>query len=79
MEKKTRKKKWGACPDCAQLVYAAVGTLGNHVCPEKLIARKEAELDIVIDAELSTWDADVKKFWRSKDVKFYQHLLKEEK
>lgn len=59
---------------CHQLVLSAY-VVGNHRCPPEARAKKEAELDMVIDEELSTWDRDVKKFWKSKDVRFTQHLL----
>lgn len=67
-------KKWTTCQMCHQLVFSSYGT-GNHVCPEEARARKDAELDMVIDEELTTWDFDQKVFWKSKDVQFTQHLL----
>ena len=74
MQKRKPHKKWTACQTCHQLVFADRG-VGNHTCPVEAVAKKEAELDMVIDEELSTWDYDVKVFWKSRDVKFTQHLL----
>lgn len=75
MEKRRQYKKWQMCPTCNLLIYTDP-TLGNHVCPEKVRAKMDFELDNVIDAELETWDQDVKKFWKSKDVQFYEYLAK---
>lgn len=72
MQKNTHK--WTTCLMCHQLVFAQYGT-GNHVCPPEARAKKEAELDMVIHEELSTWERDLKKFWKSNDVQFSQYLL----
>lgn len=69
-----RRKRWQECPSCHQLVFAQVNSLGHHRCNDAARAKKEAELDMVIDEELSTWDEDVAKFWKSKDVRFYGWL-----
>lgn len=73
------KKRWKSCPTCYQLVFTAAIDMGNHICPETILAKHEAELDMVIYEELSTWDADVEKFWNSKDVKFWNYLLRTKK
>lgn len=59
---------------CHQLVFSSYG-VGNHVCPEEARAKKDAELDMVIGEELSTWERDLRQFWKSKDIRFAQHLL----
>lgn len=69
MEKRREHKKWKTCPTCHMMVYAS-NTLGNHRCPEKVRALRDFELDMVVDAELETWDQDVKKFWKNKDTQF---------
>ena len=67
-------KRWTSCPMCHQLVFSSYG-VGNHVCPDNARAKKDAELDMVIYEELSTWDRDLRKFWKSNDILFTQHLL----
>lgn len=64
--------RWLSCQFCHQLRREFDS---NHVCPPEARARKEAELDIIIDEELESWDYDLKIFWKSKDVRFAQHLL----
>jgi hypothetical protein len=49
--------------------------MGNHQCSKPLLAKRDAELDMVVDAEISTWDHDVKEFWNSSDVKFWEYLI----
>ena len=68
------KKLWQECPSCHMVIFSDINGQGAHRCPDTALAKKEAELDMVIDEELSTWDNDVKKFWKSKDVKFYGWL-----
>ncbi len=75
---KERRKRWEACVGCHQLIYTT-GYGAGHVCPTKVLAMKEAELDCVIGEELSTWDMDVKKFWKGKDVRFYEWLADNDK
>jgi acetyl-CoA carboxylase beta subunit len=70
-------KKWRLCPSCKTMIFST--NLSSHRCPDKIRAKQEAELDMVIDAELSTWDEDVQKFWKSKDVKFYQWTVENER
>lgn len=66
------------CDTCYQLVYTAGPGTGNHHCPEAIRAKQDAELDMIVEAELSTWDHDVKQFWNSRDVKFWQYMLDED-
>lgn len=73
MEKRRQYKKWQLCPNCLLMIYAS-STLGNHVCPDKVRAKQDFELDLAVDATMDTWDQDVKKFWNSKDVKFNEWL-----
>lgn len=75
--KRKHKKTWKLCPSCFEMIYA-VG-LGNHLCPEKVEAKKVAELNMVIDEELASWEEEVRDFWKSKDVKFMQYMLDQEK
>jgi creatinine amidohydrolase/Fe(II)-dependent formamide hydrolase-like protein len=74
MQKRKPVRKWTACSTCHQLVFVN-GHTDNHVCPTAAVAKKEAELDMIIDDELTSWDYDLKVFWKSRDVKFTQHLL----
>lgn len=69
-----RHNKWGTCLMCHQLTFDQ-----THRCPEEALAKKDAELDMVIDAELSTWSSDLKKFWNSNDVKFYEWVAENER
>lgn len=63
---------------CHQLIFSLKG-LGNHQCPPEARAKKEAELDMVIEEELSTWNADLKKFWNDPRTKFYKYLAEQER
>lgn len=67
--KQSPRKGWATCPLCHILIFESEASM--HRCPTKALAKKDAELDAVIDEELSTWEDDVKKFWNSKDVKFW--------
>ncbi len=74
--KKKQRKSWKLCDVCYQLIYVDdVGT-GTHRCPEVMRAKREAELDMILDEELSDWDMLVESFWKRKDVKFEQYLLR---
>lgn len=72
--KKTRKH-WNACPTCKLLIYTS-GGLGNHNCPEKINARLSAELDMVVSEEMSTFDEEATKFWKSPEVRFMAYLAR---
>lgn len=63
--------KWVSCQMCHQLRQQ----YDEHSCPPAARAKKEAELDIVISEELESWNYDQRVFWKSKDVRFTQHLL----
>lgn len=63
------------CDECYQLVYTAGPGTGNHRCPNIILAKSCAELDMAVEAELSTWDYDLKQFWNSRDVQFMQYML----
>lgn len=69
------RKRWLMCETCYQLVYTAGPGTGQHMCPDIIRARMDAELDMVMEAELSTWEHDLKEFWDSRDVKFWQFQL----
>jgi hypothetical protein len=60
-------------------VFSEPNSTGLHVCPEKVVVETEAELDARMDDEMSTWDFDVKLFWKSKDVRFMKYLAEEGK
>lgn len=75
MKRQKAYKRWIMCDTCFQLVYTAGPGTGNHRCPDIIRARHDAELDMVIEAELSTWEHDVKEFWNSRDVMFWQYQL----
>lgn len=72
--KKVPKKKWNLCPSCGMMTYSNQG-LGNHRCPAKVRAKLDAQLDMIINEETSIWDADLRAFWNSNDVKFTQWLI----
>lgn len=63
---------------CHQLIFSVYGS-GDHVCPSEAKAKKEAEIDMVIDEELSTWNHDLKKFWNDPRTKFYSYLTERER
>lgn len=67
------KKHWGLCPECGLMVFA-IRNSEPHRCPEKILAKRDAELDMVVAEEMSTWDVDFKKFWNSNDVKFWEYV-----
>jgi hypothetical protein len=79
MQKRKKKKRWTLCPACHQMIFVEVNSLGNHTCAPEVRAKKDAELDAVIDETLTTWDRDLKKFWRDRDVRFTQFLLRKGK
>lgn len=68
---KTRNH-WNLCPTCKQIAFG----LKKHECPLKVRAKIDAEVDMQVDDQLMTWDKDVREFWESSDVKFYQWELK---
>jgi hypothetical protein len=68
-----KRKHWQNCPVCHQDVFTI--DFSNHKCPDKVKARREAELDMVVDEEMSTWEQDLKKFWNSNDTKFHEWLV----
>lgn len=70
---KKTPRKWSTCPSCFQMVYSSNG-IGNHMCPDIVRAHREAELDFVMDEEMSTFEKDLKKFWNDNRTKFYEHL-----
>lgn len=78
MQKRREHKKWRLCESCSQMVYAGP-TLGKHVCPASVQAKRDAELDMVIDEELSTWDQDVSKFWNDKRTQFNVWLVEKKR
>lgn len=67
------RKTWNLCPSCHCLVYSVDG-VGNHRCPAKVRARVDAELDIVLEEELSSWNKDVNQFWDENKTHFYEYL-----
>jgi hypothetical protein len=73
--KKNESRHWTSCPLCHILIFETE----THKCPSKALAKKDMELDAVVEAELSTWDMDVRKFWKSKDVKFGVWLAEQER
>jgi hypothetical protein len=77
--KSARKKKWTMCDDCSMMIYAPVGSVGNHRCPVKVRAQRDTELDMVVDAEMSTFNNDLRNFWNSRDVQFYKWLADNKK
>jgi len=80
MKKQHKESKWWrACPSCHQLVYTTGFGIGNHACPPKAVAKRDAELDMVVEEELSTWNADLERFWNSSDVKFMEYIIQEKK
>lgn len=72
---KRRHHKWTTCVECGLMIFTVDG-LNQHQCTKVLVAKRDAELDMVIHEEMSTWDQEVKKFWKSKDVKFIEWLVK---
>ena len=73
--KKKQVKNWQICEVCYQLVFALNGNMDHHVCPELMRAKRDAELDMIIDEETRNWDKAISKFWNRSDVKFEQFLL----
>lgn len=74
MQKRRKKYRWAECPSCHMLIFTEANTLGKHRCNKRVLDKKDAELDAVIDTELSTWDEDVKKFWKDNRTKFDEYL-----
>jgi hypothetical protein len=70
--------RWECCPTCFVLVWCRGIAISNHQCCKPLQAKRDAELDMVIDAEFSTWDYEVKKFWDDPRTKFMEYLLEKE-
>lgn len=79
MNSRKSAKHWNCCPHCFQLVYSAGFGTGNHQCPKVVAAKKDAEIDMIIHKELSLWKSDLRQFWDSKDVKFYEYLADRKK
>lgn len=68
-----QRKHWKLCPECGLMLFVETNT-DKHLCPERIRAKKDAELDMVVHEEMSTWDMDIKKFWKSDDVKFWEYV-----
>ncbi len=71
------QRHWNLCSECSLLIFAEEG-IGQHICHEKIRAKRDAELDMVVDEELSTWNQDLKKFWQSDDVRFWELVYGQE-
>jgi len=76
---KRDKKYWQLCDVCYQLIFANQLGEGSHKCPELLKAKRDAELDMIMDEELKTWDESLRRFWDKPSVKFEQYMLEREK
>lgn len=70
--------KWQLCPVCYQLIFVRGYKTGNHVCPEAMVARREAELDMILEEETAEWSKQVDAFWSKPVVQFEQFLLEME-
>ena len=71
--KANKNRRWVMCPTCKCLKFAT--DLAKHKCNEKVLAKLDVDLDMVVDEEMTTWDKDVRNFWNSKDVKYMQWRL----
>ena len=64
-----------ACPTCYEMLLY----LDRHKCHPKIMEKVNKHLDRVILEEISTFEEDTEVFWHSKDVRFWEYLLKREK
>lgn len=79
MKNQKSQKQWIKCETCFQLVYTAGPGTGHHKCPEAMRAKHEAELDMMVEDLMTSWDEDVEDFWGSRDVQFWSYLLEQRK
>ena len=74
-----KKKYWQICDVCFQLKFANTQGQGAHRCPDILRAKRDAELDMAVDQQMTTWEESLQGFWDHPKVKFEQYLLEQER